>query len=53
MVRSSGDQRLLLMSPYYRLGAEYAPSIDEEGSKMAFELIFAFDEAISLGHEKL
>eukprot|EP00249_Psilotum_nudum_P021248 c28034_g1_i1 orf=296-1861(+) len=32
---------------------EYCPSLDEEGiCKMAFELIFAFDEVISLGHKE-
>ncbi|MCL7028957.1 hypothetical protein MKW94_024003, partial [Papaver nudicaule] len=32
---------------------EYSPSLDEEGvCKSAFELIFAFDEAISLGHKE-
>ncbi|XP_020277340.1 coatomer subunit delta-2 [Asparagus officinalis] len=36
-----------------KLVPEYAPSLDEEGvCKMAFELIFAFDEAISLGHKE-
>ncbi|KAG6514029.1 hypothetical protein ZIOFF_024368 [Zingiber officinale] len=34
---------------YLLLVPEYSPSLDEEGvCKMAFELIFAFDEAISL-----
>ncbi|CAL9048475.1 unnamed protein product [Musa banksii] len=36
-----------------KLVPEYSPSLDEEGiGKMAFELIFAFDEAISLGHKE-
>ncbi|XP_077243843.1 coatomer subunit delta-like [Tasmannia lanceolata] len=36
-----------------KLVPEYAPSLDEEGiCKMAFELIFAFDEVISLGHKE-
>nr|XP_010940311.1 coatomer subunit delta-2 [Elaeis guineensis]XP_029116081.1 coatomer subunit delta-2 [Elaeis guineensis] len=36
-----------------KLVPEYSPSLDEEGiCKMAFELIFAFDEAISLGHKE-
>lgn len=36
-----------------KLVPEYAPSLDEEGvCKMAFELIFAFDETISLGHKE-
>ncbi|XP_042471024.1 coatomer subunit delta-2-like isoform X2 [Zingiber officinale] len=36
-----------------KLVPEYSPSLDEEGvCKMAFELIFAFDEAISLGNKE-
>ncbi|CAN6479341.1 unnamed protein product [Victoria cruziana] len=36
-----------------KLVPEYAPSLDEEGvCRMAFELIFAFDEVISLGHKE-
>uniref|UniRef100_A0A0C9SB79 Coatomer subunit delta n=1 Tax=Wollemia nobilis TaxID=56998 RepID=A0A0C9SB79_9CONI len=36
-----------------KLVPEYSPSLDEEGiCKMAFEIIFAFDEAISLGHNE-
>lgn len=36
-----------------KLVAEYSPSLDEEGvCKAAFELIFAFDEAISLGNKE-
>ncbi|XP_074585744.1 coatomer subunit delta-1-like [Curcuma longa] len=36
-----------------KLVPEYSPSLDEEGiCKMAFELIFAFDEAISLGSKE-
>eukprot|EP01018_Ginkgo_biloba_P034583 Gb_08194 [translate_table: standard] len=36
-----------------KLVPEYSPSLDEEGiCKMAFELIFAFDEVISLGHKE-
>ncbi|XXG39760.1 hypothetical protein AAC387_Pa01g0636 [Persea americana] len=36
-----------------KLVPEYSPSLDEEGiCKTAFELIFAFDEAISLGHKE-
>ena len=32
---------------------EYSPSLDEEGiCKTAFEIIFAFDEAISLGNKE-
>ncbi|XP_077210003.1 coatomer subunit delta-like isoform X2 [Tasmannia lanceolata] len=36
-----------------KLVPEYTLSLDEEGiCKMAFELIFAFDEVISLGHKE-
>ncbi|XP_038971015.1 coatomer subunit delta-2-like isoform X1 [Phoenix dactylifera] len=36
-----------------KLVPEYSHSLDEEGiCKMAFELVFAFDEAISLGHKE-
>ncbi|WOK93577.1 coatomer subunit delta-2 [Canna indica] len=36
-----------------KLVPEYSPSLDEEGiCNMAFELIFAFDEAISLGNKE-
>ncbi|RCV25426.1 hypothetical protein SETIT_5G165500v2 [Setaria italica] len=36
-----------------KLVPEYSPSLDEEGvCKTAFELIFAFDEAISLGNKE-
>uniref|UniRef100_A0ACD5VHM5 Uncharacterized protein n=1 Tax=Avena sativa TaxID=4498 RepID=A0ACD5VHM5_AVESA len=36
-----------------KLVPEYSPSLDEEGvCKAAFELIFAFDEAISLGNKE-
>ncbi|KAH9533560.1 hypothetical protein CY35_18G059000 [Sphagnum magellanicum] len=36
-----------------KLVPEYVPALDEEGiCKMAFELIFAFDEVISLGHKE-
>ncbi|KAM7478792.1 hypothetical protein LguiA_027005 [Lonicera macranthoides] len=36
-----------------KLVPEYSYSLDEEGiCKMAFELIFAFDEVISLGHKE-
>ncbi|XP_058080290.1 coatomer subunit delta-like isoform X2 [Magnolia sinica] len=36
-----------------KLVPEYSPSLDEEGiCEMAFELIFAFDEVISLGHRE-
>ncbi|XP_024364738.1 coatomer subunit delta-1 [Physcomitrium patens] len=36
-----------------KLVPEYVPSLDEEGiCKMAFEIIFAFDEVISLGHKE-
>lgn len=36
-----------------KLVPEYSYSLDEEGiCKMAFELIFSFDEAISLGHKE-
>ncbi|KAF6161316.1 hypothetical protein GIB67_009203 [Kingdonia uniflora] len=36
-----------------KLVPEYSPSLDEDGiSKSAFELIFAFDEVISLGHKE-
>ncbi|XP_065852730.1 coatomer subunit delta-like [Euphorbia lathyris] len=36
-----------------KLVPEYSPSLDEEGiCKTAFELIFAFDEVISLGHKE-
>ncbi|XP_074588303.1 coatomer subunit delta-1-like isoform X2 [Curcuma longa] len=36
-----------------KLVPEYSPSLDEEGvCKMAFELIFAFDEVISLGNKE-
>ncbi|ERN13655.1 hypothetical protein AMTR_s00049p00109690 [Amborella trichopoda] len=36
-----------------KLVPEYSPSLDEEGiCKMAFELIFAFDEVICLGHKE-
>ncbi|KAG9440900.1 hypothetical protein H6P81_021065 [Aristolochia fimbriata] len=36
-----------------KLVPEYSPSLDEEGiCKSAFELIFAFDEAISIGHKE-
>eukprot|EP00262_Sarcandra_glabra_P021737 TRINITY_DN930_c0_g1_i1.p1 TRINITY_DN930_c0_g1~~TRINITY_DN930_c0_g1_i1.p1 ORF type:complete len:530 (+),score=113.47 TRINITY_DN930_c0_g1_i1:123-1712(+) len=36
-----------------KLVPEYSPSLDEEGiCKMAFELIFAFDEVLSLGHKE-
>ena len=32
---------------------EYVPSLDEEGiCKMAFEIIFSFDEVISSGHKE-
>ncbi|WCJ28763.1 Coatomer subunit delta [Euphorbia peplus] len=36
-----------------KLVPEYSPSLDEEGiCRTAFELIFAFDEVISLGHKE-
>ncbi|XP_057976655.1 coatomer subunit delta [Malania oleifera] len=36
-----------------KLVPEYSPSLDEDGvCKAAFELIFAFDEVISLGHKE-
>ncbi|KAI0529192.1 hypothetical protein KFK09_001739 [Dendrobium nobile] len=36
-----------------KLIPEYSPSLDEDGIvKFAFELIFAFDETISLGHKE-
>ncbi|XP_058110335.1 coatomer subunit delta-1-like isoform X2 [Magnolia sinica] len=36
-----------------KLVPEYSPSLDEEGiCQTAFELIFAFDEVISLGHKE-
>ncbi|XP_024358092.1 coatomer subunit delta-1 [Physcomitrium patens] len=36
-----------------KLVPEYVPSLDEESiCRMAFELIFAFDEVISLGHKE-
>ncbi|KAF8404315.1 hypothetical protein HHK36_009198 [Tetracentron sinense] len=36
-----------------KLVPEYSPSLDEEGiCRSAFELIFAFDEVISLGHKE-
>nr|ACG35251.1 coatomer subunit delta [Zea mays] len=36
-----------------KLVPEYSPSLDEEGiCKTAFEIIFAFDEAISLGNKE-
>ncbi|GLJ23098.1 hypothetical protein SUGI_0436060 [Cryptomeria japonica] len=36
-----------------KLVPEYSPGLDEEGiCKMAFEIIFAFDEAVSLGHNE-
>nr|CAD1821135.1 unnamed protein product [Ananas comosus var. bracteatus] len=36
-----------------KLVPEYSPSLDEEGiCSTAFELIFAFDETISLGHKE-
>ncbi|KAL5722366.1 hypothetical protein ACHQM5_005897 [Ranunculus cassubicifolius] len=36
-----------------KLVPEYCPSLDEEGiCRSAFELIFAFDEVISLGHKE-
>ncbi|CAM6105018.1 unnamed protein product [Calypogeia fissa] len=36
-----------------KLVPEYCPALDEEGiCKTAFELIFAFDEVISLGHKE-
>ena len=32
---------------------DYCPALDEEGiCKMAFEIIFAFDEVVSLGHKE-
>lgn len=36
-----------------KLVPEYSPELDEEGiCRMAFEIIFAFDEAIALGHNE-
>ncbi|KAJ7555216.1 hypothetical protein O6H91_05G026900 [Diphasiastrum complanatum] len=36
-----------------KLVPDYCPALDEEGiCKVAFELIFAFDEVISLGHKE-
>lgn len=43
---------MCLILDFYQV-PEYVPALDEEGiCRMAFELIFAFDEVISLGHKE-
>uniref|UniRef100_A0A0E0IAZ3 Coatomer subunit delta n=1 Tax=Oryza nivara TaxID=4536 RepID=A0A0E0IAZ3_ORYNI len=49
----NGNQHTYIETENVRYVPEYCPSLDDDGvCKTAFELIFAFDEAISLGNKE-
>ncbi|KAL5065590.1 hypothetical protein RYX36_027327 [Vicia faba] len=51
--QSNIPEDLDTLRPLSKLVPEYSYSLDEEGiCRHAFELIFAFDEVISLGHKQ-